>query len=175
MSDAVLGVNVAVVDGSRLLLLQREDFEVWCLPGGEVDPGESLVGAALREVREETGLSVALDGVIGTYSAPHWHGGIHIVLFAAAPEGGSLRADPEEAVDIGWFGFDELPVPLLAGQHQRIVDAIAGRCGVARTSLRRSPFASRAEAYRSRDASGLARADFYETFASAEEEIEGLV
>jgi ADP-ribose pyrophosphatase YjhB (NUDIX family) len=61
-----LAVNVAVIDGDRVLLTRREDFEVWCLPGGTVDEGESLAEAATREVREETGLDVRLAAeVIG--------------------------------------------------------------------------------------------------------------
>jgi ADP-ribose pyrophosphatase YjhB (NUDIX family) len=56
-----LGVNVAVIEDGRVLLTQREDFPVWCLPGGGVDPGESLAQAAVREVREETGLEVELE------------------------------------------------------------------------------------------------------------------
>jgi 8-oxo-dGTP pyrophosphatase MutT (NUDIX family) len=52
----------AVIVGPRrsdeeVLLLHRPDEDRWCFPKGHVDPGESLVDAALREVREETGLS----------------------------------------------------------------------------------------------------------------------
>jgi ADP-ribose pyrophosphatase YjhB (NUDIX family) len=157
----VLAVNVAVLEGADVLLLQREDFEVWCLPGGEVDPGESLAEAAVRETREETGLDVELHGVVGTYSRPNWHSPMHVVLFTAVPVGGELRLDPAEAVAAGWFAPDALPVPLLLGQRERIDDAVAGRRGVARSTGRRSPFASRAEAYRLRDESGLQRAEFY--------------
>ena len=158
---ALLAVNVAVLKGAGVLLIQREDFEVWCMPGGEVDSGESLAEAALRETREETGLDVELHGVVGTYSRPNWHSSMHVVLFAAGQVGGEPRPDPAEAVAAGWFSHDALPGPLLLGQRERIDDAVAGRRGVARSTARRSPFASRAEAYRQRDASGLSRAEFY--------------
>lgn len=46
-----VGVNVAVIHNGQLLLTKREDFEVWCMPGGHVDAGESVAQAALREVR----------------------------------------------------------------------------------------------------------------------------
>jgi ADP-ribose pyrophosphatase YjhB (NUDIX family) len=51
-----LGVNIAVIQDGQILLTQREDFEVWCLPGGEVDACESIAQAAVREALEETGL-----------------------------------------------------------------------------------------------------------------------
>src|SRR3712207_8594830 len=42
-------VTIAVIDGGKILLTKREDFEVWCLPGGGVDPGESVAQAAIRD------------------------------------------------------------------------------------------------------------------------------
>ncbi len=157
-----LAVNVAVLDRDRILLMQREDFEVWCLPGGHVDDGESLAEAAVREVREETGLDVTLTRLVGSYSRPIWHGGIHVVLFAARAIGGTLAPDPVEVTDVGWFRSETLPTPLLVGQRRRIDDVFADRRGVVRSSSISSPFASREEAYRRRDASGLSRAAFYE-------------
>ena len=48
-----IGVNVAIMSESKVLLTRREDFEVWCLPGGAVDDGESLARAAVREAEED--------------------------------------------------------------------------------------------------------------------------
>ncbi len=66
-----LGVNVAVIEDGRVLLTQREDFEVWCLPGGQVESGESLAQAAAREVREETGTTVDEQERLGEVS--YWY------------------------------------------------------------------------------------------------------
>ena len=49
-----LAVIVAVIDNNKILLTKREDFEVWCLPGGGVEDGESLAEAGIREAKEET-------------------------------------------------------------------------------------------------------------------------
>ena len=53
-----LAATVAIVQDDKVLLAKREDFEVWCLPGGMVDVGESLAETAVREAHEETGLTV---------------------------------------------------------------------------------------------------------------------
>jgi 8-oxo-dGTP diphosphatase len=57
----IIGVNVAIFQDGKVLLTKRRDFKVWCLPGGEVDNGETLVEAAKREAREELGLEVQLE------------------------------------------------------------------------------------------------------------------
>ena len=54
----------------RLLLPQRSDGGQWGLPGGSVEIGESVREAVVREVREETGLTVAARRLVGVYSAP---------------------------------------------------------------------------------------------------------
>lgn len=165
---ALLGVNVAVLRENTILLTKREDFEVWCMPGGAVEAGESLAEAAIREVREETGLIVRLTRMVGIYSRPHWkqHAGqYHILVFAAEPIGGTLHAQPDEVVDLDFFAPDQLPDPLLFGQRERISHVFAGIGGsVACSNAARWPFdgnVSRAELYALRDESGLSRSEFY--------------
>lgn len=64
------GVAVAIFQDEQILLTQREDFEVWCMPGGQLDSNESIAQAAMREVYEETGLEVRLTRLVGIYSKP---------------------------------------------------------------------------------------------------------
>ena len=60
-----IATTVAVIQDKKILLTKRDDFEVWCLPGGGVEPGESLAQGAIREVHEETGLEVRLEELVG--------------------------------------------------------------------------------------------------------------
>jgi 8-oxo-dGTP pyrophosphatase MutT (NUDIX family) len=72
-SNVAIKLGVAVLvenDSGELLLDLRRDCELWGLPGGRVEPGESIEQAALRETREETGLEVELTRLQGVYSHP---------------------------------------------------------------------------------------------------------
>ena len=51
--------------GGRVLLCHRRDMDVWNLPGGAVDGGELPTEAAVRETKEETGLDVAVQSLVG--------------------------------------------------------------------------------------------------------------
>ncbi len=58
-------------DSGQILLTRRTDNGRWCLPGGAVDPGESVAEACAREVLEETGLTARVGRLIGVYSTPN--------------------------------------------------------------------------------------------------------
>lgn len=162
-----LGVNVAIFQDDHILLTKREDFEIWCLPGGAVDPHESLAEAAMREALEETGLTVHLTRLVGVYSQPDWLTGNHIALFAGTPAGGDLRLCPGETIDIAYFPVTALPPDLVPAHRERIQDALAGYGGsIAVTQPGRSIQVSREELYALRDQSGLSRAEFYNAYFS---------
>src|SRR5215510_9984109 len=161
-----LAVIVAVIDNEKILLTKREDFEVWCLPGGGVEEGESVAEAGVREVKEETGLDVELTSLVGVYSrvGGMWDD-VHAVLFRAKPIGGELRLQPGETVEVAYFQFDDLPEEILFGHPQRIADAIANVQGVAMKQELNFTEAenklTRKELYELRDRSGLARQKYY--------------
>lgn len=98
-------VATVVVDAGRLLVVEESVGGRLVLnqPAGHLEPDESLVEAALRETREETGWDVRLTAFVGAYQwkAPHSDngGGRHYLRFAFAAE--PLRHDPDRALDEG--------------------------------------------------------------------------
>jgi ADP-ribose pyrophosphatase YjhB (NUDIX family) len=158
-----LAVLIVITEGDRILLTKREDFEVWCLPGGAVDPCESVAQAAIREAREETGLEVELTRLIGIYSRPSWNA--HSVAFLARPIGGSLQPQVGEVLDAGFFDASDLPAPLIAWHRQPIRDTLGGVGGSATSTWDQvwpfEPGLDRQALYALRDQSGLSRAEFF--------------
>src|SRR6516225_9960859 len=70
-NSLVPGASAIVADEEgRMLLHRRSDNELWALPGGTMDIGETIAQCAEREVREETGLTVRAYRVVGIYSDP---------------------------------------------------------------------------------------------------------
>jgi 8-oxo-dGTP pyrophosphatase MutT (NUDIX family) len=158
------GASIAIIQEGRVLLIKREDFEVWGLPAGMNDPGESIVQTAVREAWEETGLRVELTRLVGVYSVYYGQQYLsHNILFAAHPVGGTLQPQVNETLDLAYFAPDELPEFTMWWHYQPIRDALNGAQGVAwqtHIDLAR-PFQSREELYQFRDSSGLSRQEFY--------------
>jgi ADP-ribose pyrophosphatase YjhB (NUDIX family) len=120
-----------VINQGQVLLLQREDVHVWALPGGEIEPGESVAQAAVREVREETGLGVELVRLVGLYAHPNFPGDSHSAVFVAAPLRGTLRPQESEVLAVQYFSSDALPEHVLWWHQQPIQDVLVGIGGSA--------------------------------------------
>lgn len=99
------GVRVIVLDNENRILMVRQHHQerhVWTVPGGGIEPGETSMDAAVREVKEETGLDVAIGRML-------WHveqllegkGPRFVNIFLATVIGGSpaLGSDPERSDD----------------------------------------------------------------------------
>jgi len=63
-------------DKGELLLVHKVDNDLWALPGGAMDIGESISDAVVREVKEETGIDVEVTGIVGTYTDPN-----HVMVY----------------------------------------------------------------------------------------------
>ncbi len=159
------GVIVAIMDEGKILLTQREDFEVWCLPGGGVEDGESLAKATIREAKEETGLDVELTGLVGIYSRVGNISPGHMVLFAAKPIGGERKCQSGETIAVEWFAADEIPNLLSPGHKRRIADAMEGVRGTAvAQEINSSTLPNKitgSQLYELRDKSSFSRQEFY--------------
>ncbi|UKD53648.1 NUDIX domain-containing protein [Amycolatopsis sp. FU40] len=63
-------------DEDRILMIRRTDNDLYAIPGGQLELGETLAQAAVREVREETGIECEITDVIGLYSNPN-----HVIAY----------------------------------------------------------------------------------------------
>ena len=129
------GVSAIILTGEGLLLQRRSDNNLWGLPGGGVEPGESVSEAVVREVHEETGLDVRPVRLIGIYSAPalgqvvtYPDGNvIHYIssTFECRVVGGTLACDGNESLELGWFDPERLPAEMVPMHRVRVADALA--------------------------------------------------
>lgn len=108
MGSLRLGVQCAVFDEEgHVLLSRRGDLNVWNLPGGRLDTGESLEQAAIREVREETGVIVQIEKAVGLHYLADW--GRLNVIYTGWPLGGQLQKRTAETRANQYFAPDSLP------------------------------------------------------------------
>ncbi len=120
-----------MLDKGALLLIKRDREPAkgkWSLPGGRVEAGESLREALVREVREETGIDVDVDGLIGVAErivrddggAIEYH---YVILdYVCNARSTELKAG-DDAADARWVPVGELPdLPLTAGLLEFLSD-----------------------------------------------------
>ena len=108
----VLCVGAVIKDAQgRLLLIKRGHAPgagLWSLPGGRIEAGETDTEALVREMREETGLLVEADALIGSVRRPAGDGGVFDIRdYAATVTGGTLRAG-DDAAEARWVAPSEL-------------------------------------------------------------------
>jgi ADP-ribose pyrophosphatase YjhB (NUDIX family) len=115
-NSIAIAVSVFIQDGDgRILMIRRTDNDLYSIPGGQLELGETLAQAAVREVREETGIECEVTEVIGLYSDPK-----HVIAyddgevrqefsicFRADATGGDLRTS-SESKEVFWIDPSKL-------------------------------------------------------------------
>jgi ADP-ribose pyrophosphatase YjhB (NUDIX family) len=115
-NSIVVAVTAFVQDDQgRILMIRRTDNDLYAIPGGGQEIGETITQTVVREVKEETGIDVEVTGLIGIYSDPG-----HIIAFAdgevrqefsicfrARPIGGALTTS-SESKEVRWVARNQL-------------------------------------------------------------------
>ena len=104
-----LTVLCLLEDGDKVLLQNRvkDDWKGYALPGGHVEPGESFVDAVIREMQEETGLTVRNPRLVGVKQFPLEAGRYVVLLFKATEWSGTLASSEEG--EMAWVEYSQLP------------------------------------------------------------------
>lgn len=129
-----VGADAAIFDSEgKILLIRRKDNGRWAMPGGAADVGEPPSAVAVREAREETGLRVRPQGLVGVYDsrlvgspdAVHLY---HLVFLCEVIDGALTLTN--ETIAYGYFTHEEImSLPLHRGHGARIADAFSFHLG----------------------------------------------
>ena len=111
-----VGCGAAITnEGGQLLLIERlgePEARAWGLPGGKVDFGERAERAVMREIQEELGIAIMLEGLaciaetIDGGDGRHW---VAPVYHARISAGKPRLMEPDKHGGWGWFGLEDLP------------------------------------------------------------------
>jgi ADP-ribose pyrophosphatase len=128
-----IGVGVVIIKDNRVLVVQRGKEPAagtWAFPGGRLELGETLAEAAVREAREETGLTVEPGEVIAVMDLIDTDEGGHVrfhyvlIDLLAQAVGGTLRPG-DDSVAVRWIGLEDvdgLPMaPRMADAVRRVL------------------------------------------------------
>ena len=125
----LVGVGAIIIEGDRVLLVKRAHPPIqgqWSIPGGVLEVGEMVREAAVREAREETGLTVEPGDLLGVYDRilrdAERRVQYHYVLidFLCCRVGGELLA-ASDAAEVRWFRRDGLSGLHLAEDTQEVI------------------------------------------------------
>lgn len=109
-------------DRSEILLVKRADVNLYVLPGGAIDPGETKEKAAVRETLEETGLQVRIKRYVMTY-LPSGLLTRKTHFYECEVVSGELTPS-FESIDVAFFPLNDLPKTLVPFYHELINDAL---------------------------------------------------
>jgi 8-oxo-dGTP diphosphatase len=109
-------------ENKKVLLTHRRDRDLWVLPGGAMESGESPHDAVIREVEEETGVNVEAVNFVGLYSKPLEDD--IVLLFICRKTGGNLTLN-DEADQLEYYSVENIPANTNERHLGRIKDALS--------------------------------------------------
>ena len=135
--DLVMTVGCGVLienDKGQVLLQKRSDTGEWCVPGGAMEPGETYIEAATRELYEEVGIKVSDLKLFGLYSGAdreiHYPNGDIVyslsVIFTTKSYSGEISDSDSEVLEHRFFDRDSIPKELFIPDARPILDWAAG-------------------------------------------------
>ncbi len=114
-------VDVIIHSDDGVLLIKRKNPPPgWAIPGGFIDAGETAESAAIREMKEETGLDVVLTDLLGVYSEPGRDPRLYTISIVFTGEGTGQLLAGDDAKEACFFGEESLPVEI-AFDHRKIL------------------------------------------------------
>ena len=121
-------VDVIVDINGKVVLVKRKNPPLlWALPGGFIDYGESSEDAAVREIREETGLEITELNQFHCYSKPERDPRFHTVTVVFTARSTGIPAAGDDAAGAGLFDADNLPLPLAFDHEEILKDYLQNR------------------------------------------------
>ena len=108
-----VAADAAVFRDGRILLIRREDNDLWAMPGGATDVGETWAHSAERELYEETGVKGTATRLLGVFDSRLWGSRLKLYVYSSVwlieiPDDETPIAGPE-TTDVGFFSEEELP------------------------------------------------------------------
>ena len=137
----IVGAGALIAQEGKLLLIRRatSPFEgCWGLPAGHVEADEDPATAAVRETLEETGLHVAILGLVDAYFFNDHPKGNGVFLVYACDVTGGCASPTVEASRLGFFERGSLPEELAGGGHRAAIIAWKKTTGASNDALQRT-------------------------------------
>lgn len=109
------GVTAVIRDSDRFLLARHAHSGLWSLIGGAVEPGEEPLDAVIREVKEETGARITVDGIVGAYGGsplmaqyPNGDRVAYVTIAYECHQVTPAEPDMDELLEFGWFARSQI-------------------------------------------------------------------